>query len=574
MKAMIRLLGLFKPYRLWLAGGVVLSASVILANVALLALSGWFITAMALVGLGFGTINYFTPAAAIRGLSMIRAAGRYGERLLTHDATLKLLARLRQWFYEHLEPLAPAGLQFHRSGDLLSRIQADIDTLDNFYLRVIVPVLAAAISIVIMQVFLQWYSPRLALLNLLGLLLVGCGLPALALWLGARPGRQIVARSAELRAGVTDFVQGFDELYVYQALGRQQDHVARLSQAMLKPQRRQAWWDALLDALSGLVARLTLWLALLVIIPLVASGRLAGADLAMLAFFILASFEAVLPLPQAFRSLGEVRAAAQRIFDLVDARPAVTEPEQEVARSGSFTLGFWQVCMRYDARAPWALDGLDLEIDAGQSLAVVGPTGAGKTSLFNALLRFWDYQAGQITIDQTPIESFRGSTIRDWCVVVAQKTHLFNASIRDNLLLARPEASDEQLWQALRQAGIDAEIGQLSLGLDTVLGETGTRLSGGQARRIAIARAFLKDAPILLLDEPTEGLDAQTERQVLQALRQLMAHKTTLLITHRPQALHYVDQIAVLENGRIVEQGRPEELLPDSRYLARYATLY
>lgn len=574
MKAMIRLLGLFKPYKLWLAAGVALSASVILANVALLALSGWFITAMALVGLGFGTINYFTPAAAIRGLSMIRAGGRYGERLLTHDATLKLLARLRQWFYEHLEPLAPAGLQFHRSGDLLSRIQADIDTLDNFYLRVIVPVCAAVVSIVIMQVFLHWYSPWLALINLSGLLLVGCGLPLLALWLGSRPGRQIVARSAELRAGVTDFVQGFDELYVYQALGRQQAHIAQLSRAMLKPQYRQAKWDALLDALSGLVARLTLWGALLVIIPLVASGQLAGADLAMLAFFILASFEAVLPLPRAFRSLGEVRAAAQRIFDLVDARPAVTEPAQEAARPATLDLSFEQTSMRYDVQAHWALDALDMEVKAGQSLAVVGPTGAGKTSLFNALLRFWDYQAGQIKIGQIPVEAFQGHTIRDWCAVVAQKTHLFHASIRDNLLLARPEAADEQLWQALGQAGIDVEIDQLPQGLDTVLGETGTRLSGGQARRIAIARAFLKGAPILLLDEPTEGLDAQTERQVLQALRQLMADKTTLLITHRPQALHYVDQIAVLEKGRIVEQGSPAELLPDNRYLARYAALY
>jgi ATP-binding cassette subfamily C protein CydC len=472
-----------------------------------------------------------------------------------------------------LEPLAPARLQRHRGGDLLSRIRADIDTLDNFYLQVVTPTVAAGLSGLLMAGFLSLFSGAAAVIDLAGLLAVGIALPLLTQHLGQAPGREAVAARAELRTAAATAVRGLDELYVYQATARQAQHVEHLSQTLLAPQRRQAWIDAVSGALAALATRLTVWLGLLAVIPLVASRQLAGADLAMIAFFILASFEAVTPLPLAFRSLGETRAAARRIFGLVDAEPAVADPADEASPPTAFGIKCHGLRMRYASDANWALDGIDLEAAPGERLAIIGPTGSGKTSLFNVLLRFWPYQEGAVAIGGQPLSAFRAATIRAWCGVVSQHTYLFNTTIRGNLRLAHPEADDESLWQILEQVGLAAEVKAMSAGLDTLVGETGTRLSGGQARRVAIARALLKDAPILLLDEPTEGLDAVSEHRVLQALQGLMAGRTTLLISHRPQALRHVDRVVVLDRGRVVEQGEPAALMESGRYLPAYAVL-
>lgn len=573
MKDLLRLLALFRPYWRWLAAGVGLSSAVILTNVALLALSGWFITAMALVGLGIGTINYFTPAAGIRALAIVRTAGRYGERLVTHEATLHLLAELRVWFYRHLEPLAPARLQFYRGGDLFSRIRADIDTLDNFYLRVLAPSIAAALSVILMTAFMALFSVPVALVDLAGLLIAGIVLPLWAQRLGRRPGAHAVAGQADLRAAVADNVRGLGELKIYQASARQAAYVDDLSNELITPQRQQARINGLSSALSGLASRLSLWLALVLAIPLVAAGRLAGPDLAMIAFFVLASFESVSALPLAFQSLGETMAAARRIFAIVDAAPAVSDPACEAEPPRDFSVQIDGLAMRYGDDGPWALNGINLHIASGERIGIVGPTGSGKSSLFNILLRFWAYQQGVINIGGRPLCDYSGDTIRSWCSVVAQQTHLFNTSIRENLLLAQPGATPEALDEALRQAQVYDEIMAMPQGIDTLIGEVGTRLSGGQARRVAIARAWLKDAPILLLDEPTEGLDAGAEQAVLQALETLMVGRTTLLITHRPQALRHVDRVLVLQQGHVVEDGPPATLLRAGRYLPLYASL-
>ncbi|NNC22906.1 thiol reductant ABC exporter subunit CydC [Salinisphaera sp. USBA-960] len=573
MRDLLRLLRLFDGYRRLLAAGVALSVVVILANVALLALSGWFITAMALAGLGVGTINYFTPAAGIRALAIIRTFGRYGERLVTHEATLRVLARLRVWFYEHLEPLAPARLQFYRGGDLLSRIRADIDTLDHFYLRVLAPGIAAAVTVALLAGFLSLFSAPIALINIAGLLLAGVGLPLWMQRLGVRPGARVVNRRSDLRAAVADGARGLGELKVYQAVDRQAERIEQLSEQLTAPQRQQARIDGLASALGGLATHLSLWLVLVIAIPLVTATRLEAPQLAMIVFFVLASFEAVAPLPVAFQSLGETIAAARRIFEIVDSEPAVADPPYEAERPASFGLRLDRVSMRYDVANAWALANVDLQVAAGERVAVVGATGSGKSSLFNVLLRFWPYQHGQIEIGGQPLDSFCGETMRRWCAVITQQTRLFNTTIRANLRLAWPEADDTALYAALDQAYVGQEIRALPHGLDTIVGETGTRLSGGQARRVAIARAFLKDAPILLLDEPTEGLDAVSERAVLQALETLMAGRTTLIITHRPQTLAYIDHVVVLAGGRVLEQGAPADLMRTGRYLPIYSAI-
>ena len=557
MNTTLRLLSFYRPYAGWLAGGIALNVLVVLANVGLLSLAGWFITAMALHGLYGAPIEYFAPAAAIRGLALLRTGGRYLERLVTHEATFRLLAALRVWFYARLEPLAPARLQHHRGGDLMSRIRSDIDSLDNLYLRVLAPTVAAAVSGLLLVGFLALFSVAAAFILAVCLIGAGLVLPLATQRLGQGPGRRVVALRAELRSVVADTVHGLGELIVNDAIGRKEAEIAALSRLLIVEQRRQARFGIVSTALSGLAASFGLCGALAVAIPLVRHGGLSGPELAMIAFFVLASFEAVAPLPAAFQALGETLAAARWIFALVDVEPAVAEPVREVAAPQRFDIRIRGLRFRYDADGPWALDGIDLDLPQGARLGIVGASGSGKTSILNVLLRFWEPAAGEVSIGGVPLPKLRGKTVRGLCSVVAQRTHLFNASIRENLALARPNATDAELHEALREAALEADIAALPDGLETLVGENGARFSGGQARRLAIARAFLKDAPVLLLDEPTEGLDAISECAVLDALRTLMRGRTTLLITHRPQALRDMDEVIRLDGGRIVSRRNP-----------------
>ena len=470
--------------------------------------------------------------------------------MITHEATFRLLARLRVWFYEHLEPLAPARLQYYRGGDLLSRIRADIDSLDNVYLRVLAPSATAIITVALMMPFLAWFSPHVAAANFAGLVLAGVVVPLLALRRSRAPGAQAVALRGTLRADVADSVRGYGELLVYQALDSKLATFERSSAAMIAAQRGEARVNALSSACILLIAQLSLWASLIIALPLVGQHILTGPDFAMIGLFVLASFDAVSTLPAAYTALGQTLAAARRIFEIIDTEPAVREPDREVLPPVQFDLRVATLKMRYAEAQPWALEDISFVIPEGGCLAVIGQTGAGKTSLLNVLLRFWEFQEGTIQIGGVSLRELNGETVRGLCAVVAQQTHLFNTSIRENLGLARPSATEEELRAALRDADILGEVLAMPEGLDTMVGEVGTRLSGGQARRIAIARAFLKNAPLLILDEPTEGLDAVSERAVLDTIARLMRGRTTLLITHRPQALRHADAVLVLEKGK------------------------
>ncbi len=593
MPELIRLWRLFQPYRGWMLGGFAVALVTLLANVTLMAISAWFVTAMAVAGAAGVAMNYFTPAAMIRGSAIGRTAGRYFERLITHEATLRQLAGLRVWFYRHLEPLAPARLMEYHSADLLTRIRADIDALDNLYVRVLVPVLVAITASLAFFIFTALYDLRLALLLLDMLIIAGVVLPALGHWLGKAPGRRIVALQAELRQTSIDGTQGLSELLVYGAADDHARHLDHLSQALVAEQARMSQLTGIAQAATGLTANLTLWGMLWLGIPLLQDGSLAPPQLAMLALFSLATFEAVAPLPMAFQQLESTLTAARRLFAIVDTGPAVPEPTgpapqpkdsglsieglrfrypSTVASSGSggsdspdpgrgSGSGGSSLGMRSDTQRPAILDGIDLELPPGRRVAIVGATGSGKTTLFNLLLRFWAPEAGSIRLGGEPLEQFPGEALRSRIALVSQHTHLFDASIRENLLIAAPDAPQGLLEQACATAQIHDFIAELPEGYDTWVGETGVRLSGGQARRIAIARALLRDAPILLLDEPTEGLDAVTERALMDAVQRLMAGRTVLLITHKPVALAQMDEILVLDRGRVVERGTHAALL-------------
>lgn len=566
MSELIRLWKLFSAYRGWMLGGYLVALITLLANVSLMAISGWFITAMAIAGASGVAMNYFAPAALIRASAIGRTAGRYFERLITHEATLRELAGLRVWFYRHLEPLAPARLMAYHSGDLLSRIRADIDALDNLYVRVMVPTLVALTAGLGFFLFTALFDLGMALLLLGTLLVAGVLIPGLGHLLGKRPGRRIVQLQSDLRQAGIDGTQGLSELLVYGAAEQQAQRLRAISRELVAEQDRMSQISGITQAATGLTANLALWGMLWLGIPLVQDGSLAPPHLAMLALFSLATFEAVAPLPLAFQQLESTLTAARRLFALVDAAPAVPEPSGPSPSVSDAGLKIESLRFQYPQADRPALDGVDLDLPAGKRVAIVGATGSGKTTLFNLLLRFWAPDSGRILLGGEPLEAFHGEQIRDQIALVSQHTHLFDASIRENLLIAAPEAPQERLEQACRTAQIHDFISELPDGYDTWCGETGVRLSGGQGRRIAIARALLRDAPILLLDEPTEGLDAMTERALMDAVQQLMQGRTVLLITHRPVALAQMDEILVLDHGRVVERGTHQQLLQHRIY--------
>ena len=549
---LLRLWRLFLPWRGWMAAGAAVALVALLANIGLLAVSGGFVASMALAGAAGVALDYFTPAALIRGFAIARTGGRYVERLLTHEATFRLLAALRVWFYDALEPLAPARLQELHAADLLSRIQADIDTLNQFYLRLLVPVVVGVAGALLSVCAMVLLSPRIALSTALLLATAGVLMPAWLRRRGEAPGRATLAMRTALRMDVADALAGAAELRVYGAEQRWRARIDAHSDALLLHQRRLSDLAGIGTGAVGLCANVAMWSALLMALPMVASATMAPARMATLALFALAAFESVAPLPLAFQSMGEMLAAARRIFELVDAPPAVAAPIRPAPLPATTDIRIDGVRFRYQPTTPWVFDGLTLHLRAGGRLALIGASGAGKSSLVQLLARFRDYEDGSIRIGGTDLHDLAPDDARALLSVVSQDAYLFNGTVLENLLMARPDASEQAVIDACRAAQIHDVIAAFPDGYASRVGEAGMRLSGGEARRLAIARALLKDAPILVLDEPTEGLDAPTARALEETLARAMRGRTVLLITHRPGMLGaLVDDVAVLRAGRI-----------------------
>ena len=530
---LLRLIVLFRPYWRWMAAGAALALATVLANVALMAVAGWFIASMALAGVTHVAFDYFTPSALIRACAIVRTAGRYAERLVTHEATFRLLARLRVWFYVRIEPLAPAGLERVRGADLVTRIQSDIDSLSNLYLRTLVPVATGVAGTLVVVAVAAAFSGPVAGVLLLFLVLAGAVLPGLNLVWTREPSRASVALRAELQETVVDSLQGLGELQVFGAAQRYAEKVDRLSARLIDEQAKLSRVKGISQGALAVCASGAMWCALLLAIPGVVSAALAPADIAMLALLVLASFEVVMPISTALQLVGESLAAARRIFELVDAPPGVEDPPAPAALPAGNDLSVRNLSFRYDEVLPSVLRDLSFELPAGGRLAVVGASGAGKSTIVQLLLRFRDYSAGSIQLGGVELRECAAAAVRTRIAVVSQDTYLFNDTIRANLLVARPDADQARLEAACRDAQLHDFIAGLPRGYDTQIGEAGARLSGGQARRLAVARALLVDAPILVLDEPTEGLDTLTEQALMAALDKLMAGRSVLLITHK-----------------------------------------
>lgn len=505
----------------------------------------------------------------VRFFGLSRGIFRYVERYTSHQVTFHILARLRVWFYQALEPLAPARLFAFHSGDLANRLTGDIAALENFYVRGLEPPLTACLVAIMMVVYLQGFNPVIAwtLLGFLGA--GGIGIPWVIGRLSQATGRQIVDARRDLNIALVDGLQGLPELLSFGQARRQHNRIVGLSRRLGLAQRRMAHFFGVQIALSLLAANLGMLVVLILAVPLVSAGRLPGFYLAVITLASLASFEAIQPLPLAAQYLESSLQSARRLFEIVDASPDVAAPPDPLPLPAEFNLEAHDLTFSYPAPSDnipvgekhWKLSLDQFSLPAGKRLGLVGPTGSGKTTLVNLLLRFWEYQNGSILLDGHELRQYDPDNLRGRIAVVAQPTHLFNATLRENILLGSPKASQALIEQAASQAQLDDFILSLPRGYDTWIGEGGLRLSAGERQRVAIARALLKNAPLLILDEPTANLDTVNERLVLEAIRVLMEGRTTLMITHRLVGMLWMDEILVLKNGSIFQRGTHLDLL-------------
>jgi ATP-binding cassette subfamily C protein CydCD len=547
---------------------VIIGAGTIGSSVALMGTSAWLISTAAVAT---SVADLGVAVVGTRFFGIARGLLRYAERLVSHDVTFRLLSRLRVWFYEKLEPLAPARLMDFRAGDLLSRIVGDVETLENFYVRVVSPPLTAVLVGLFTAIFLGSFSLRLAPVYLTFFLALGLILPILAQVTSRRAAVDTITLRADLHTRLVDGIQGMADLLAYGRGDERLKQIAATGNDYGDAQRRMARVTGIHTALSTLLTNLGMWTVLYLCIPLVNSGELAGPMLASLTLLTFASFEAVTPLPLAAQMWNSAREAARRLFEVVDTRPVVSDQlsvksEQSPITSyqlpiTSYQLQITDLSFTYPNTTSPALDHVTFDLKPSTSLAIVGPSGAGKSTLVNLLLRFWEYESGEIRLDGESLKSLNQDEVRARIGLVSQNAYFFNASVRENLRFARRKVTQEEIESAAQAAQIHDFIMGLPKGYDTLIGEQGARLSGGERQRLAIARVIIKDAPILILDEPTANLDALTERDVLATLFALMKRKTSLLITHRLVGLENVDEILVMDHGRIVERGAHAELL-------------
>ncbi|MFG3295026.1 thiol reductant ABC exporter subunit CydD [Streptomyces sp. NPDC048179] len=541
---------------------LLLGALALGSAVGLMATSGWLISRASQQP---PVLYLMVAVTATRAFGIGRAVFRYSERLVSHDAVLRMLADTRVAVYRRLERLAPAGLRATRRGDLLSRLVADVDTLQDYWLRWLLPAgVAVAVSAGAVG-FTAWLLPEAGAALAVGLLAAGVGVPLVTSAVARRAEQRLAPARGLLAIRVTDLLTGTAELTVAGALPARRAEARQADGTLTRIASRAATATALGDGLTALLTGLTVAATALLGARGVADGRLHGVTMAVVVLTPLAAFEAVLGLPLAVRHRQRVRKSAERIYEVLDAPEPVREPERpRQAPATPFPLVLKGLSARYEGRRRDALAGVDLTLPEGRRIAVVGPSGSGKTTLAQILLRFLDPDAGSYTLAGVDAYGMDGDDIRRLVGLCAQDAHLFDSSVRENLLLARKDATEEDLRDVLGRARLLDWVDGLPDGLDTLVGEHGARLSGGQRQRLALARALLADFPVLVLDEPAEHLDLPTADALTADLLAATEGRTTVLVTHRLAGLEAVDEVLVLDAGRVVQRGPYAELAAEA----------
>lgn len=560
--ALTRLRRLARAHRARFALALLLGSLALGSAVGLMATSGWLISRAAQQP---PVLYLMVAVTATRAFGIGRAVFRYAERLVAHDAVFRMLAEVRVTVFQRLERLAPAGLRERSRGDLLSRLVADVDAVQDYFLRWLLPVGAALLVGAGAVGFTGWLLPEAGAILAGGLLLTGVGVPVLSGALARRAERRLAPARGRLATRVVDVLTGTAELTVAGALGARTESVRSADRDLTRIASRSAAVAGTGAGLSALLCGLTVAASAVAGVQAVQAGRLSGVALAVVVLTPLAAFEAVTGLPLAVQYRRRTRHAAERIFEVLDAPAPVSEPAAPAAAPETpFPLAVRELTARHPGQDRPALDGIGFTLTAGHRLAVVGASGSGKSTLAQVLLRFLDEESGSYTLGGTAAREMAGDAVRRLVGLCAQDAHLFDSSLRENLRLARPDrrgvADDQDLWDALGRARLADWVRGLPAGLDTMIGERGARLSGGQRQRLALARALLADFPVLVLDEPAEHLDLATADALTADLLTATEGRTAVLITHRLTGLDAVDEVLVLDRGRAVQRGTYAEL--------------
>jgi ATP-binding cassette subfamily C protein CydCD len=578
--SLLRMFNLLIPFWGRIALSIFLGFATIASGIGLMATAAYIISAAALHP---SIADLQVAIVGVRFYGISRGVFRYLERLVSHDVTFRLLARWRVWFYRALEPLAPARLLRIHSGDLLARVMRDIGSLENFYVRTVNPPLVALLVSSAVILFIAGFGAPLAWGLLVFLLLAGICLPIVVTILSRRLGPRIINARAQFSVMLIDSIQGMPDLMT---CGQSTSTLERANLAgtqLAKLQNQMSGITSLQTALGGLLANLGMLSVMVIAIQMVSQGQLEGVLLGVVTLTALTCFEAMQPLPQVAQTYETNKAAAGRLYELVDAAAHVIDPSEPLNPPADFDLVVQNLFFQYpswsDTDIPsndslFRLKDISFSLPKGKHIALIGANGAGKTTLVNLLLRFWEYQQGSILLGGHELRGYNQDEIRRYIAVVSQNTYLFSATIKDNLLIAKPSAIEDELIQVAKQAQLYDFIQSLPNGYDTWIGEHGLYLSAGERQRLAVARALLKGASLLILDEPTANLDPVTALDLLKSIRGISQGRSTITITQDMVGLETMDEIIVLQDGSIIERGTHEQLISHRGIYRRMWDIY
>ena len=562
MRTLLPFIRLFKFAKFPLILGLVLMILGLGSSMGLLTVSGWFLAATAIAGLGT-LFNFFYPSASVRGLAIGRTVMRYFEKIVTHDATFRILSKLRVQVFEKIIPLSPAVLNRYRNSDLLNRLVSDVDTLDSLYLRLLAPFFTAAFVIIAMTIGLSFVNIPLALGLGLFLLILLMIIPTVFYRLGQEFGEQLIQARATYRTQFLEFIQAQAELLLFNAEDKLKENMSATEKTWQEDQAKEAklsgFSTALVLFLNGLLISGMLWFASNVDFG---TDEYRTAYIALFTFASLAAFEIIMPLGAAFLHIGQVIAAAERVTEIIEQKLLVEFNGNEEFETKVRLISTKNLSFSYPGQETLVLKNLTLDLEQGKKIAILGKTGSGKSSLLQLLVRNYDANQGQLLLAEKPISAYSENTLRNQICFLTQRVHVFSDTLRQNLQFASAdEISDEKMIEVLHQVGLSKLLEQEEKGLNLWLGDGGRPLSGGEQRRLGLARILLNNAPILLLDEPTEGLDRETERHILRLILQHAENKTLIMVTHRLSSIEQFDKICVIDNGRLIEEGDYNSLI-------------